>query len=166
MADITDIQDLYIPSTLSIVEMVESNELSKIYGKPGDITKFLLTKIKKKYCNKCNNIGYIGDNIEIISRTMGKLNACHFNGCVYYNIKVKVYICTPFVGSNIKCIIKGKNEAGVLCEAHPFKIMLCSDIDDISELEVGENIIIEVLNYRAEINNRNIKILGRLKKYV
>ncbi len=163
MNQITNIQDLYIPSTLSIVEMVNSNELSNIYSRPGQINSYLLTKIKKKYCNKCNNVGYIGDDIEIISRTIGKLNSCHFNGSIYYNIKVKVYICTPLIGTNIRCSIKGKNEAGVLCEAHPFKIMLCSDIDDISNLEVGEDITIEVLNYRAEINDRNIKVLGRLK---
>jgi len=163
MTDITNISDLYIPSTLSIVEMVNSNELSKIYTKQGEINNYLLTKIRKKYCNKCNNVGYIGDNIEIISRTIGKLNSCHFNGAVYYNIKIKVYVCTPFVGTNIKCKIKGKNEAGVLGEAHPFKIMLCSDIDDITNLEVGEDIIIEILNYRAEINDKNIKVLGRLK---
>ena len=164
--NITNIDDLYIQSTLSIVEMVNSNELMHVYGDKQALHDHLLSKIKKKHCNKCNHMGYINDNIEIISRSIGKMKPAHFNGSIYYNIQVAFNICTPLIGSIIKCKIIGKNDAGVLCEAHPLKIMLCSDIDNLDELEVGNEVMIELLNYKIVINESNIKVLGRLKSSV
>ena len=111
-------------------------------------------------------MGYINENIEIINRSIGKLKSTHFNGSIYYNIQVIFNICIPLIGSLIKCRIIGKNDAGILCEALPLKIMLCSDIDDIEHLEVGEDVIIEILNYKVVINDPNIKVLGRLKSNV
>jgi len=111
-------------------------------------------------------MGYINENIEIINRSIGKLKPSHFNGCIYYNIQVVFNICVPLIGTVIKCQIIGKNDAGVLCEALPLKIMLCSDIDDIDDLEVGKEVLIEILNYKVVINDSNIKVLGRLKSTV
>ena len=164
--DITDINDLYIQSSLSIVEMIESDELSNTYSSKKAIDEYLMSKIKKKYCNKCNHMGYVNENIEIINRSIGKLKPSHFNGSIYYNIQVIFNICVPLIGSHIKCKIVGKNDAGVLCEAPPLKIMLCSDIDDLDGLEVGEDVVVEVLNYKVVINESNIKVLGRLTKTV
>jgi len=164
--NITDINDLYIQSSLSIVEMIGSRDLVKIYSDKNALQEHLIFKIKKKYCNKCNHMGYINENIEIINRSIGKLKSTHFNGSIYYNIQVIFNICIPLIGSLIKCRIIGKNDAGILCEALPLKIMLCSDIDDIDHLEVGEDVVIEILNYKVVINDPNIKVLGRLKSNV
>ena len=164
--DITDINDLYIQSSLSIVEMIGSRDLTKIYNDKNALQEHLMFKIKKKYCNKCNHMGYINENIEIINRSIGKLKSTHFNGSIYYNIQVIFSICIPLIGSLIKCRIIGKNDAGILCEALPLKIMLCSDIDDIDHLELGEDVVIEILNYKVVINDPNIKVLGRLKSNV
>ena len=78
--NITDISDLYIPSSLSIVELVESNELSNIYSNKDVLNNYLISKIKKKYCNKCNHMGYINEDIDITNRSIGKLKPSHFNG--------------------------------------------------------------------------------------
>ena len=82
--DITDINDLYIQSSLSIVEMIGSRDLAKIYNDKNALQEHLMFKIKKKYCNKCNHMGYINENIEIINRSIGKLKSTHFNGSIYY----------------------------------------------------------------------------------
>ena len=164
--DITNINELYIQSSLSIVEMIDSKELSRMYNNKNAIQEYLLAKIKKKHCNKCNHMGYINENIEIVNRSIGKLKPSHFNGSIYYDIQVIFNICIPLLGSLIKCRIIGKNDAGVLCEALPLKIMLCSDIDDIAHLEIGEDVVIEILNYKVVINDTNIKVLGRLKSNV
>ena len=103
--NITDISDLYIPSSLSIVELVESNELSNIYSNKDVLNNYLISKIKKKYCNKCNHMGYINEDIDITNRSIGKLKPSHFNGSIYYNIQVTFNICIPLIGCNIKCKI-------------------------------------------------------------
>ena len=162
--DITNIDNLYVPSTLSMVEMITSNELSNVYKENTNIEGYLSNKIKRKICNKCNHMGFINEDISIINRSIGKLNSTHFNGSVYYNIKLKINVCVPLIGSLIKCKIIGKNDAGVLCEIKPLKIMLCSNLDDLEELEIGSDILVEILNYKIVINEDNIKVLGRLKK--
>ena len=164
--DITNIDDLYLQSTLSVVEMVESGDLPNIYRKKDAINDYLISKLKNKYCNKCNHMGYINNDISIINRSIGKLKSTHFNGNIYYNIQIRVNICVPLIGSIISCKIIGKNDAGVLCENGPLKIILCSDIDNIESLVLGENILIEILNYKVVINDKNIRVLGRLKNSV
>ena len=162
--DITQIDDLYVPSTISLVEMINSHEISNIYSDNANIDNYLINKLTKKICNKCNHTGYINNEIFILNRSIGKLKSIHFDGAIYYNIKLKINICVPLIGANIICEVKGKNEAGALCEAEPFKIMICSDIDDISDIEIGDKLVIEIINFKILINEKNIKVLGRLKK--
>jgi len=162
--DITNIDSLYVPSTLSMVEMITPDDISNVYKDNTNIESYLSNKIKSKICNKCNHQGFINDDISIINRSIGKLNSTHFNGAIYYNIMLKIHVCVPLIGSLIKCKIIGKNDAGVLCEIKPLKIMLCSNLDDLEELEIGSDILVEILNYKIVINDDNIKVLGRLKK--
>ena len=161
--DIIDVSELYIPSTLDIVEMVDSNEIQSIYKDPSEINNYLISKLQKKITGKCNHTGYISNDIHIINRTIGKLKPTHFNGNVYYNVKLKINIYVPQKGSHIKCKVLGINNAGVLCEAHPFKIILCSNIDtDLEDIEIGDELVIEIINYKIVINDKDIKILGKL----
>ena len=162
--EISNLKDFYIPSTISIVEMVNPCDLEKVYTTQSSIEDALIAKIKKKYCNKCNSEGFIGPEVHIINRSVGRMKPSHFNGSVYYNMNIKVQICVPLVGANIKCSVRGKNTAGVLCSAEPFQIMLCNDLDNLDSLEIGDSVVIEILNYKIIINNPDIKILGRLKK--
>ena len=161
--DITNVSELYIPSTLDIVEMLDSNEIKDIYKDPSEINNYLTSKLQKKLTGKCNHTGYISDDIHIINRTIGKLKSTHFNGNIYYNIKLKINICIPQKGSHIKCKVLGINNAGVLCETHPFKIILCENIDTtLEDIEIGDELVIEILNYKIVINDKDIKILGKL----
>ena len=158
------IKDLIIPSTITLVESVQPSELSKIYKSSIDentaINTYLLEKIRGKICNKCNNKGYVTNDIDIINRSIGKINAAHFTGDIHYTIKVKINICIPLVGSKIKTKVVGKNEAGILCVTHPFKIMISPLDDRTSQLNIGDEIIIEVQRYKVDINGENIKILA------
>lgn len=162
--DISNVKDFYIPSTISIVEMVGPSDLEEVYTTNSTIEETLINKIKKKICNRCNSQGFIGPDVHIINRSIGKLKPAHFNGSVYYNLNIRVQICIPLIGANIRCSVRGKNNAGVLCSAEPFQIMLCNDLDNLDPLEVGDSVVIEILNYKIVINKPDIKILGRLKK--
>lgn len=161
---VTEIKDLFIPSNLNLIEVIKPNELESVYSKHGNngkINEILLDKIRKKICNKCNNKGYVGNDIEIISRSIGKINASHFTGNIHYNVKLKVNICVPLIGTKIKAKVLGKNEAGVLCMVEPFKIMISPLNEDINDLNNEDEIIVEVLRYKVDINEKYIKILGK-----
>ena len=160
----TKIKDLYIPSNITLIEIIKPEELEDIYRQRSHndkINDILLEKIRKKICNKCNNKGYVSDDIEIISRSIGKINASHFTGNIHYNVKLKINICIPLIGTKIKAKVIGKNEAGVLCTIEPFKIMISPLNEDIAELNNEDEIIIEVVRYKIDINEKYIKILGK-----
>lgn len=159
------LSDLLVPSNITVVSVVHPSEMDGIYVNGGDnsvvLNNFLLNKITKKICNKCNNKGFITDDIEIISRSIGKINASHFTGDIHYNVKLKINICIPLIGTKIKAKVLGKNEAGALCIAEPFKIMISPLNEELGDLNEGDYIIVEVLRYKVEIDETYIKILGK-----
>ena len=168
---ITKIEDFYFSSTLNINEFIKPNELSNIYLKNKlrsneYIDIYLLDKIKKSICNKCNNTGYIAEEISIIERTIGKIHSTHFTGNIHYNIKLNVSICIPLVGSVIECKVLGKNQVGIMCTAHPLQIMICYNLENnktiIDNINSGDLIKIEILKYRVILNDKNIKIIGKI----
>lgn len=161
--NVTSISQLYIPSTINTVEMIDACELDNVFTNKSEIDNYIISKLKKKITMKCNHMGYIGENISIINRSIGKVKSTHFNGNVYYNLKLKINICVPLRGARIACNVLGKNDAGILCEAHPFKIILCENIDsELDHINIGDDLIIEILNFKIVINDKNIKVLGKL----
>ena len=168
---VTKIDDFYFSSTLNIDEFIKPNELSNIYSKNKlrsneYIDQYLLEKIKKKRGKKCNNTGYIEDGIRIVERTIGKIHATHFTGNIHYNLKLDVSICIPLVGSVIECKVLGKNQVGIMCMVHPLQIMICNNLET-SELindniNPGDLIKVEILKYRIILNDKNIKVIGKI----
>ena len=159
----TKIEDLSIPSNITLIEVIKPNELENVYRNTDNdnLNNLLLEKIRNKICNKCNNKGYVNDDIEIISRSIGKINAAHFTGDIHYNVKLRINICIPLIGTKIKTKVIGKNEAGVLCAVEPFKIMISPLNEETNDLNNEDEVIIEVIQYKVDINEKYIKILGK-----
>ena len=170
---VSKIEDFYFSSTLNINEFIKPSELSEIYSKRTMrsneyVDKYLLTKIKKKLGNKCNNSGYIADGIHIIERTIGKIHTTHFTGNIHYTIKLDVSICVPLIGAIIECKVLGKNQVGVMCTAHPLQVMICYNLENdksvIDTISTGDVIKVEILKYRIILNDKNIKVIGKIVK--
>jgi len=162
----TKIDNLYVPSTIKIVESLKPSEIPK---QRSEVDSILLNKVMSKYGNKCIHSGFIQkDSIEILERSIGSINSAHFNGEVYYNIKAQVRICSPNIGSHVSCKIIGKNQAGIFCVAFPLQVMLSpenhEDIEIFDNLVKGDNIIIEVVRQQILLNHDHIKILGKFIK--
>ena len=162
----TKIDNLYVPSTIKIVESLKPSEIPK---QRTEVDGILLNKVMSKYGNKCIHSGFIQKNsIEILERSIGSINSAHFNGEVYYNIKAQVRICSPNIGSHVSCKIIGKNQAGIFCVAFPLQVMLSpenhEDIEIFDNLVKGDNIIIEVVRQQILLNHDHIKILGKFIK--
>jgi DNA-directed RNA polymerase subunit E'/Rpb7 len=156
--------DLYVLSTFNITGSVKPNNIPK---NKLDLDKLLLSKIKNKLGNKCIHYGYIDkDSIQILERSIGNVNSAHFNGEIYYNVKIQIKLCSPSVNQVIKCRVIGKNQAGIFCVAPPLQIMLSPENHDdtsrFDSIKKNDNIKIKVAGYKILLNHDHIKVLGQL----
>ena len=164
--DSTSVEKLYVPSTINVVESLKPHDIP---SNRSEVDNKLLNTIRQKLGGKCNHDGYIEkDTIEILERSIGEINSCHFNGEVYYNIKVGVRICSPNIGSQVTCRIIGKNQAGIFCVASPLQVMISpeshSDTKFFDNVNKGDNIVVEIIRRQILLNHDHIKILGKFVK--
>lgn len=169
MAD--QIQSLFMRQSFSIKETLHPGELSSIdkdeYNK--SIHSLLLNKIKKKIGNKCNKHGFIDeDSITLLTRSAGEINTTHFNGDMYFNVLVQANVCNPTEGNTIVCKVIGTNKIGMFAVAKPIQVIVAAahhtNINIFEEIKPGENILVEIINFKFKLNSDNIQVIGKFIK--
>ena len=153
---------LFTQTTYSIVESIPPSEIPE----NNNIDDILLNKIKKNIGNKCIEVGFVdADSIKIIKRSIGKINATHFNGTIHYNIQISFDLCVPKINSVISAKVIGKNQAGILCHTYPLQIMLSPENQDHKEIydqiEKNDYIKIKIIRYKIMRDYDHIRILGK-----
>ena len=156
------ISSLFTPTTHCITEYLLPSEIPNT----NIIDTILLEKIKKNIGNKCIQLGYVDkDSIKLIKRTVGSINAAHFNGTVHYNVLISLNICIPKINDIIEAKVVGKNQAGILCQVHPLQIMLSPENQGDSQMyesvEKEDYIKIRILRYKIMRDYDHIRILGK-----
>ena len=146
---------------------IEPGELTKLKNDfDNDLNKYLKEKIKTKLGNKCNEIGFVKkDSIEIIDRSIGKINSSQFNGNIQFNLKVKAKVCKLNPGQKLRCAVLGKNKIGLFSILGPLQIIIASVHHDkkIEDLyNINQVIDIEVINYDFKLNSDHIKVIGKI----
>ena len=162
------LKSLYTKQILSVKETISSGELSTIDA--NDISKIntlLLEKVKNKIGNRCNENGYVNkDSINIVSRSIGSINSSHFNGDIIYNLDLEADVCIPTEGNRFKCKVVGKNKMGIMAVEHPVHVILASvhhnEPNVFSDIDTGDIIEVEVINFKYKLNADDIKIVGKL----
>ena len=143
----------------------------KILLFPKDLNKNLLLNLKKKIISKfegkCTTEGFVKkESIEIIDRSIGKINGSNFRGTYEYEVLFNADICSPVNGEKIKCKILNINRLGILAESGPLSIIIPKDYHEdkaqFKSLNINDLIIIEVIGKRFEINDTKISIVGKL----
>ena len=146
----------------------------------GNIDDHIKTKIRKSLEGICSRFGYIRPgSIEIVKRSLGTLMKAHFNGHIRYDIVCKADVCNPVRGMIFKVIVKNKNDLGLLAESGIVldgKMMpvlavviprrsagITSDLD-LDEINIGDEIFVEVLGKRYQLNDKTIDIIARAVK--
>jgi len=158
---------LFVEDIFDSSSFIEPNELSKLKNNyDNNINNYLTEKIKVKLGNKCNDIGYINkDSLEIIDRSIGKINSSQFNGNVQFNLKIKAMICKLHPGQKLRCKVLGKNKIGLFSILGPLQIIIASVHHDkkIEDLyNINDIIDVEVINYDFKINSDHIKVIGKI----
>jgi DNA-directed RNA polymerase subunit E'/Rpb7 len=130
-----------------------------------NIDSIILNKLLEKVGNKCCKDGYIKkDSIEIIERTIGKVDSIHFNGRIQYDIRYSALVCNPVEGTILKGVINGINKMGAQVIIEPLSIVLPrqhhSNPEIFKNLTKGKNVTISIIGTRFDLNSNEICAIG------
>jgi DNA-directed RNA polymerase subunit E'/Rpb7 len=142
----------------------------------------ILEKLKEKVEGKCTKHGYIKvDSVEIYKITPGRVELAGLNGFTQYLVYFYAEVCNPLVGSLIKCNVVNSNKFGILAEAGFYSnsrfvnvleiiiaknsVNIVSDVD-LEKINIGDEIIVEVLGKKFELEKNTLSIVGRVVKDV
>jgi DNA-directed RNA polymerase subunit E'/Rpb7 len=161
---------MFMPIKFNTTIILTPNELNK------NFEKTILTKIKSTLENSCSKHGYIKkESIKIIKRTPGYIKESHFNGNIAYDLNCIAEICNPAQDSIVKCIVKAKNNLGLLAigkyedmailEVIIPKITsgILSDVN-IDNINIGDEINVIVCGKKFTLYDKMISIIGRIIK--
>ena len=161
---------MFMPIKFNTTIILTPNELNKTFENT------ILTKIKLTLENSCSKHGYIKkDSIKIIKRSPGYIKESHFNGNIAYDLNCIAEICNPAQDSIVKCIVKAKNNLGLLAigkyedmailEVIIPKITsgILSDVN-IDNINIGDEINVIVCGKKFTLYDKMISIIGRIIK--
>jgi len=161
---------MFMPIKFNTTIILTPNELNKTFENT------ILTKIKSTLENSCSKHGYIKkDSIKIIKRSPGYIKESHFNGNIAYDLNCIAEICNPAQDSIVKCIVKAKNNLGLLAigkyedmailEVIIPKITsgILSDVN-IDNINIGDEINVIVCGKKFTLYDKMISIIGRIIK--
>jgi hypothetical protein len=161
---------MFMPIKFNTTIILTPNELNKHFENT------IITKIKDTLENSCSKHGYIKkDSIKIIKRSPGYIKESHFNGNIAYDLNCIAEICNPAQDSTVKCIVKAKNNLGLLAigkyedmailEVIIPKITsgILSDVN-IDNINIGDEINVVVCGKKFTLYDKMISIIGRIIK--
>lgn len=131
-----------------------------------NIDNIILSLLKTEVGDKCSKYGFIKkDSIEILDRSIGKLNTSHLNGSLTYNISYRAEICNPIEGQIITCQVKKKNKMGLLADADPLIVVLSSQYHKsniLDKIQENDEIKVVIVAKRFELHDNKINVIGKL----
>ena len=166
MTDFID-NDMCYRSSIDYRISLKPYELNSV--RPNEINSLIISKIKNEIGDKCYKHGYIiKSSINLIQRSIGKINSAHFNGNLVFDVKLDVNVCNPVKGNFLKkCQVIGINKMGILAEKGPITIGLSKvhhneDKDKFDVIKKGDEIDVEVLHSKYELHDKEIEVLAKL----
>jgi DNA-directed RNA polymerase subunit E'/Rpb7 len=130
----------------------------------------IMKRLKAKVEGMCSRHGYIKpDSIEIYKICVGRVEMISLNGNTLYDVHFHAEVCNPLLGSVIKCRVANINKFGILAEADNIieaiiaknSVNIQSDID-LDKVRIGDEVLIEVLGKKYELNDKRISLIGRI----
>jgi DNA-directed RNA polymerase subunit E'/Rpb7 len=134
----------------------------------------VLRRLKLKVEGICSRHGYIRkDTIEIHKICIGRIELIGLNGNTEFDVMFYADICNPLLGSILRCKVSNINKFGILAEAEGVieaiiaknSVNIHSDID-LDKIRIGDDILIEVIGKKYELNDKKISLIGRAVKDV
>ena len=154
-------EDLYVKNLLTKKLSIDCNEIDE------NIDSLLTKKLSESVGNRCLKEGYVdGSSINIVSRTLGKINPNHFNGEIYYNIQYEADVCNPIKNTSVSCKIKNINQLGIMAETDCLTIVVAKQYLDskinLSLYKIGQEINVSIVGSRFDLNDKYITVIATL----
>jgi hypothetical protein len=111
-----------------------------------------------------------------MQRSFGQFIKQHFNGHIRFEVVMVGEVCNPLAGMVVTAQVRNKNQMGIKAESFievDGKVVPVLDIIipkrsagihsdlDLDNINVGENINVEVVGKRYQLNDTRISIIGR-----
>jgi len=162
---------LFVPLKFKSSVQLNPAELGK------DLGEVIQAKLKKTYEGVCSRYGYIKPgSLQVLQRSFGQFVKQHFNGHIRFEVVMMGDVCNPLTGMVVTAQVRNRNQMGIKAESFievGDKIVPVLDIIipkrsagiqsdlDLDTLEIGDNIHVEVVGKRYQLNDTRISIIGR-----
>ena len=113
---------------------------------PKSIDDILLEKVRLELENKCSKHGFvIPGSINILARSMGRVENGRFTGAYVYHVQAKGRVLTPADGFIVEGVVQKKNKMGMyVFHRDAFRIMVPRDLhlgsEEYESVQVGQTI--------------------------
>ena len=158
---------IYIRNILQKKINLQITEIGK------QIKENIKVKLNNHLIGKCIPEGFIRPNsINIISYSSGLIDGDSVN----YTVVFDCMICNPVEGMIIECVVRNITKAGISADStqvedgyNPLNIFIARDHhysdNNFNNIKDNQLISISVIGSRFELNDKNIVVIGKLKKY-
>lgn len=152
---------LFREIALSRKILLPSNKLDVNYD------QYVLDRIREMYEDKCTKEGYVDKNsIRIKDRSLGQSEKGPSTAALEFKVVFTARVCNPAPGTVLRCKVFANNKMGILARVHPLKVIILFIISDNKELfeqiKVGDEITIEVLERTFDLNDKEIRVVGKI----
>jgi DNA-directed RNA polymerase subunit E'/Rpb7 len=146
-----------------------------------DIANIILNKIRKTYEGYCKDNCYVLNNsINIINRTIGKIETHENKNVIKYNIKYSCDIISPIEGEQVEAIVSNINKMGIIgyikvddkystsdnnFDNSPLIIIVPNDMItnyNTNDINIGQKLKVEILGYRIKFRNEKIQVVCKI----
>ncbi len=149
----------------------DQNQIGKItdQGEKITIDSILLDKIRHELESKCSKHGFVLKNsIEILARSLGRVENGRFTGAFVYNVQAKGKVLTPVDGYVVEGTVLKKNKMGMyVFHRDAFRIMVPRDLhlnrQDYEDVQVGATVKVELKKSRFQMKDPFIVSVGLLR---
>lgn len=157
-------KDIFVRCLISEKIKLAAPKINKQYRQT------ILEELKNKVEGLCTKHGYIKiGSIELVSIQSGQVEMASLNGNVIFDVKFYAEVCNPTIGNVIKGKVTNINTFGILAEVKPvLEIIIAknsvtykSDID-LSSVQVGQDVLVEVVGKKYDLFDKRICIIGRI----
>ena len=144
----------------------------KLYLLPKEVNKnieqTLMNKMKSNVGDKCIKEGFVDTNtIEIIKRSLGQIDAIHFNGRICYDICYSAKVCNPMEGTKLEGKILDINKMGALVKIGPLSVVLPKQYHTnpaiFAKLHKDSIVIINIVGTKFELYDTEIEAVGLIE---
>jgi DNA-directed RNA polymerase subunit E'/Rpb7 len=127
-----------------------------------------MKQLKSNVGDKCIKEGFVeGNTIDIIKRSLGQVDAIHFNGRICYDICYSAKICNPIEGTKLEGKITDINKMGALVKIGPLSIVLPKQYHSnpaiFSKINKDSTVILTIVGTKFELYDTEIEAVGLIE---